>query len=59
MESLGWSAVIWTPGVVGVGDIIILSLRLSEGARNAKIFLGSLKYSLADGNPFDSSALAI
>jgi hypothetical protein len=42
-----------------VVDIIILLLRLPRGARSAGIFLGNFNDSLADGNPFDSSALAI
>lgn len=42
-----------------VVDIIILSLRLPRGAWSAEMFLGNFNDSLADGNPFDSSALAI
>ena len=45
--------------VMSVVDIIILSLRLPRGAWSAEIFLGNFNDSLADGNPCDSSALAI
>lgn len=65
-KPLGWNSVDRWLGrrwfvllVVLVVDIIILSLRLPRGAWSAEMFLGNFNDSLADGNPFDSSALAI